>query len=147
MFKVNWCTYTWAQPWLSQCRIFSIQMFTFFVVLKHLHNLWFSTLVLLGLRLRDTRSVDPSLWLMNSMPSLLVTRNFSLHNYIVFFPLFVEGLSSTSSYLLKNGFCTTVLHLRQYNCFLSVKSEKNGVFIVNHVSHKYLHLKRLENKK
>ncbi|OEL37170.1 Magnesium transporter MRS2-11, chloroplastic [Dichanthelium oligosanthes] len=25
-----------------------------------------------GLRLRDTRSVDPSLWLMNSMPSLLV---------------------------------------------------------------------------
>lgn len=30
----------------------------------------------LGLRLRDIRSVDPSLWFMNSMPSLLVMKLF-----------------------------------------------------------------------
>ncbi|CAN6304002.1 unnamed protein product, partial [Urochloa humidicola] len=33
-----------------------------------------------GLRLRDTRSVDPSLWLMNSMPSLLVREQAILIN-------------------------------------------------------------------
>ncbi|BAF12833.1 magnesium transporter MRS2-A, chloroplastic [Oryza sativa Japonica Group] len=33
-----------------------------------------------GLRLRDTRSVDPSLWLMNSMPSLLVREQAILVN-------------------------------------------------------------------
>uniref|UniRef100_A0ACD5ZZ83 Uncharacterized protein n=1 Tax=Avena sativa TaxID=4498 RepID=A0ACD5ZZ83_AVESA len=33
-----------------------------------------------GLRLRDTRSVDPSLWLMNSMPSLLVREQAILLN-------------------------------------------------------------------
>lgn len=36
----------------------------------------FPYFVMLGLRLRDTRSVDPSLWLMNSMPSLLVIERF-----------------------------------------------------------------------
>uniref|UniRef100_A0A0E0KHI6 Magnesium transporter n=1 Tax=Oryza punctata TaxID=4537 RepID=A0A0E0KHI6_ORYPU len=35
---------------------------------------------LIGLRLRDTRSVDPSLWLMNSMPSLLVREQAILVN-------------------------------------------------------------------
>ncbi|TVU45661.1 hypothetical protein EJB05_05153 [Eragrostis curvula] len=33
-----------------------------------------------GLRLRDTRSVDPSLWLMNSMPSMLVREQAILLN-------------------------------------------------------------------